>query len=95
MEHDLKKALTTYAADTAARLMQTDFCKLAEIGELLLKTKGEGHTVFLMGNGGRLLCRLRITPRISHGVRTCWASALRRWACRWRSLQAWGLACLR
>ncbi len=69
MEHDLKKALTSYAADTAARLMQTDFCKLAEIGELLLKTKGEGHTVFLMGNGGSAATASHVTNDLVKGCR--------------------------
>ena len=69
MEHDLKKALTTYAADTAARLMQTDFGKLAEIGELLLKTKGEGRTVFLMGNGGSAATASHVTNDLVKGCR--------------------------
>ena len=69
MESDLKQALMTYAADTGTRLMQTDFAKLAEIGELLLKAKGEGRTVFLMGNGGSAATASHVTNDLVKGCR--------------------------
>lgn len=69
MEADMKQALTAYAADTAARLMQTDFGNLAQIGELLLKTKGEGRTVFLMGNGGSAATASHVTNDLVKGCR--------------------------
>jgi len=69
METDLKSNLTTYAADTAARLMRTDFGKLAEIGVLLLKAKGEGRTVFLMGNGGSAATASHVTNDLVKGCR--------------------------
>ncbi|NLF98765.1 MAG: hypothetical protein GX565_01290, partial [Lentisphaerae bacterium] len=49
MKNELMNDLETYAADAAAKLMVTDFGKLAEIGSLLLRAKAEGRTVFLMG----------------------------------------------
>ena len=70
MEHDMKQALTTYAADTAARLMDTDFGKLAEIGELLLKAKSEGRTIFLMGNGGSAATASHVTNDLVKGCRS-------------------------
>ena len=69
MEHDLKKALTAYAADTAERLMRTDFAKLAEIGERLLKAKREERTVFLMGNGGSAATASHVTNDLVKGCR--------------------------
>lgn len=69
MNHEMKNALTAYAADTAARLMQTDFGKLAEIGELLLKAKSEGRTVFLMGNGGSAATASHVTNDLVKGCR--------------------------
>jgi D-sedoheptulose 7-phosphate isomerase len=69
MEHDLKQALAAYAADTGARLMRTDFGKLAEIGELLLAVKAEGRTVFLMGNGGSAASASHVTNDLVKGCR--------------------------
>jgi len=69
MDNDLKQALTAYAADTASRLMKTDFGKLAEIGALLLKAKGEGRTVFLMGNGGSAATASHVTNDLVKGCR--------------------------
>lgn len=69
MTHELKSNLTTYAADTAARLVKTDFGKLAEIGELLLKTKADGRTVFLIGNGGSAATASHVTNDLVKGCR--------------------------
>lgn len=69
MNSDLKTSLTAYATDTAARLMKTDFGKLAEIGERLLKAKAEGHTVFLMGNGGSAATASHVTNDLVKGCR--------------------------
>jgi D-sedoheptulose 7-phosphate isomerase len=69
MSTDLKTNLTAYAADTAARLMHTDFGKLAEIGELLLKAKADGKTVFLMGNGGSAATASHVTNDLVKGCR--------------------------
>ena len=69
MESALQQALTTYAADTGTRLMKTDFARLAEIGELLLKTKSEGRTVFLMGNGGSAATASHVTNDLVKGCR--------------------------
>ncbi len=65
----MKQALTAYAADTGARLMRTDFGKLAEIGGLLLKAKAEGRTVFLMGNGGSAATASHVTNDLVKGCR--------------------------
>jgi D-sedoheptulose 7-phosphate isomerase len=69
MTSELNEKLTAYAADTAARLMKTDFGKLAEIGERLLKAKAEGHTVFLMGNGGSAATASHVTNDLVKGCR--------------------------
>ena len=69
MSHDLQTNLTHYAADTADRLMRTDFGKLAEIGELLLKAKADGRTVFLMGNGGSAATASHVTNDLVKGCR--------------------------
>ncbi len=69
MATDMKTSLEAYAADTAARLMRTDFKKLAEIGELLLKAKAEGRTVFLMGNGGSAATASHVTNDLVKGCR--------------------------
>jgi len=66
---DLKTSLAAYAADTADKLMKTDFSKLAEIGELLLKTKAVGGTVFLMGNGGSAATASHVTNDLVKGCR--------------------------
>ena len=66
---ELKTSLTAYATDTAARLMKTDFGKLAEIGKRLLKAKAEGHTVFLMGNGGSAATASHVTNDLVKGCR--------------------------
>lgn len=66
---DLKRELESYASDTAARLMQTDFEKLAHIGSLLLKAKAEGHTIFLMGNGGSAATASHVTNDLVKGCR--------------------------
>ena len=69
MNNDLKLDLTAYASDTAAKLMHTDFAKLAEIGELLLKIKAEGRTVFLIGNGGSAATASHVTNDLVKGCR--------------------------
>jgi len=69
MTSELNEKLTAYAADAAARLMKTDFGKLAEIGERLLKAKAEGHTVFLMGNGGSAATASHVTNDLVKGCR--------------------------
>jgi len=69
MTHDLKNSLTSYAAETAARLMKTDFDQLARIGELLLKTQAEGRTVFLIGNGGSAATASHVTNDLVKGCR--------------------------
>lgn len=69
MDNDLKKALEAYAADAAQRLMRTDFDTLAQIGELLLKTKAAGRTVFLMGNGGSAATASHVTNDLVKGCR--------------------------
>jgi D-sedoheptulose 7-phosphate isomerase len=69
MENDLKQALTAYAADISSRLMKTDFGKLAEIGELLLKAKAQGRTVFLVGNGGSAATASHLTNDLVKGCR--------------------------
>ncbi len=73
----LKQALETYAADAAARLMQTDFAKLAAIGEALLKAKAEDHTVFLMGNGGSAATASHVTTDLVKGCRVGGAPGFR------------------
>jgi D-sedoheptulose 7-phosphate isomerase len=62
--------LEMYAADTAAKLMRTDFGKLAEIGDLLLSVKAEGRTVFLIGNGGSAATASHVTNDLVKGCRT-------------------------
>ncbi len=69
MINELTESLTTYAADTADKLMQTDFEKLAQIGNLLLKAKAEGQTVFLMGNGGSAATASHVTNDLVKGCR--------------------------
>jgi len=69
MNNDLKMNLEAYASDTAARLMRTDFGKLAEIGELLLRTKAGGRTVFLIGNGGSAATASHVTNDLVKGCR--------------------------
>ncbi len=69
MKNDLQMDLTAYASDTAAKLMRTDFGKLAEIGELLLKVKAEGRTVFLIGNGGSAATASHVTNDLVKGCR--------------------------
>ena len=69
MKNELMKDLETYAADAAAKLMATDFCKLAEIGSLLLRAKTEGRTVFLMGNGGSAATASHVTNDLVKGCR--------------------------
>jgi D-sedoheptulose 7-phosphate isomerase len=69
METALTKALETYAADAAAKLVATDFGKLAEIGSLLLRVKAEGRTVFLMGNGGSAATASHVTNDLVKGCR--------------------------
>ena len=65
----LGPALKTYAADAAARLMRTDFVKLAEIGEVLMSAKAGGHTVFLIGNGGSSATASHMTNDLLKGCR--------------------------
>ncbi len=67
--NDIKRSLESYAADAAARLMQTDFSKLAEIGNLLLKAKADGRTIFLMGNGGSAATASHVTNDLVKGCR--------------------------
>ena len=69
METDLTMSLKSYAADTAERLMRTDFVTLADIGERLLKAKAEGRTVFLMGNGGSAATASHVTNDLVKGCR--------------------------
>lgn len=69
VENDLKKSLEAYAADAAARLMRTDFAKLAEVGSLLLKAKAEGRSVFLIGNGGSAATASHVTNDLVKGCR--------------------------
>ena len=69
METDLTMSLKSYAADTAERLMRTDFDTLADIGERLLKAKAEGRTVFLMGNGGSAATASHVTNDLVKGCR--------------------------
>lgn len=69
MVNEFKASLETYAADTATRLMKTDFGTLAQVGELLLKAKAEGQTVFLMGNGGSAATASHVTNDLVKGCR--------------------------
>ncbi|MDD2461125.1 MAG: SIS domain-containing protein [Kiritimatiellia bacterium] len=69
MKNELMKDLETYAADAAAKLMATDFGKLAEIGSLLLRAKAEDRTVFLMGNGGSAATASHVTNDLVKGCR--------------------------
>ncbi len=69
MEIALTKALETYATDAAAKLLATDFNKLAEIGDLLLRAKAEGRTIFLMGNGGSAATASHVTNDLVKGCR--------------------------
>ena len=69
MKNDLRMALEAYASDTSARLMRTDFGRLAEIGGLLLKVKAEGRTVFLIGNGGSAATASHVTNDLVEGCR--------------------------
>jgi len=68
-ESGLRERLAEYAADAADRLMRTDFGKLAEIGDLLLKAKADGRTVFLMGNGGSAATASHVTNDLVKGCR--------------------------
>jgi len=70
MENNLRTTLTTYAADITTQLMKTDFDKLADIGELLLRTKAAGRTVFLMGNGGSAATASHVTNDLVKGCRS-------------------------
>ncbi len=67
--NELKASLSAYAAEAAERLMRTDFGRLAEIGERLLKAKAEGRTVFLMGNGGSAATASHVTNDLVKGCR--------------------------
>ncbi len=69
MKDNLRMALEAYASDTSARLMRTDFGKLAEIGVVLLKAKQEGRTVFLIGNGGSAATASHVTNDLVKGCR--------------------------
>jgi len=69
METDLAMSLKSYAADTAERLMRTEFDTLADVGERLLKAKAEGRTVFLMGNGGSAATASHVTNDLVKGCR--------------------------
>ena len=69
MKNDLRMALEAYASDTSERLMRTDFGRLAEIGDLLLKVKAEGRTVFLIGNGGSAATASHVTNDLVKGCR--------------------------
>ena len=69
MTNDLRLDLEAYASDTSARLMRTDFGKLAEIGDVLLKAKQEGRTVFLIGNGGSAATASHVTNDLVKGCR--------------------------
>ncbi|MDX9868654.1 MAG: SIS domain-containing protein [Kiritimatiellia bacterium] len=62
-------ALETYAANAAAKLNLTDFRKLAEIGDALLRAKAEGRAVFLMGNGGSAATASHVTNDLVKGCR--------------------------
>ena len=70
MTNDLRLDLEAYASDTSARLMRTDFGKLAEIGDVLLKAKQEGRTVFLIGNGGSAATASHVTNDLVKGCRS-------------------------
>jgi D-sedoheptulose 7-phosphate isomerase len=65
----LKASLEAYAADAAERLMRTDFDTLAQIGDVLLKAKAAGRTVFLMGNGGSAATASHVTNDLVKGCR--------------------------
>ncbi|HRR34455.1 MAG TPA: SIS domain-containing protein [Kiritimatiellia bacterium] len=69
MENGLVNALKNYAADAAAKLMLTDFDKLADIGKVLLRAKAEDRTVFLMGNGGSAATASHVTNDLVKGCR--------------------------
>ncbi len=69
MKTDLTKALESYAADAAAKLMLTDFRKLAEIGDVLLRAKAENRTIFLIGNGGSAATASHVTNDLVKGCR--------------------------
>jgi len=70
VEATLKDMLHLYAADVAERLMLTDFGTLTKIGELLLKTKADGRTVFLIGNGGSAATASHVTNDLVKGCRS-------------------------
>ena len=67
--NNLEQNLRNYAQDTAECLLETDFNKLARIGELLLKAKDEGRTIFLMGNGGSAATASHVTNDLVKGCR--------------------------
>ncbi|MDD4101283.1 MAG: SIS domain-containing protein [Kiritimatiellae bacterium] len=69
MQEDLKERLTGYASDMAGSLMRSDFGKLSEIGEVLLKAKEEGRTIFLIGNGGSAATASHVTNDLVKGCR--------------------------
>lgn len=69
MSEDLKNSLESYAVDAAKRLMRTDFGALARIGDLLLKAKAQGRTVYLMGNGGSAATASHVTNDLVKGCR--------------------------
>lgn len=69
MKGYLTERLHQYASDAAERLMLSDFGKLAEIGELLLKAKADGKTIFLIGNGGSAATASHVTNDLVKGCR--------------------------
>jgi D-sedoheptulose 7-phosphate isomerase len=69
MDSTLNQMLTAYADDAAKRLMRTDFGTLARIGDILLKAKADGRTVFLMGNGGSAATASHVTNDLVKGCR--------------------------
>jgi D-sedoheptulose 7-phosphate isomerase len=69
MQENLKERLLQYAADTADSLMRSNFDKLAEIGNLLLRAKAEDRTIFLIGNGGSAATASHVTNDLVKGCR--------------------------
>ncbi|MGN0989199.1 MAG: SIS domain-containing protein, partial [Eubacteriales bacterium] len=68
--HDLiEKNLKAYAEDCAARLLKTDFSKLADIAEVLIDAKQRGATIFTAGNGGSAATASHMCNDLTKGCR--------------------------
>lgn len=65
----IEEMLKAYAGDCTDRTMRTDFKKLGEIVDVLIKAKRDGNVIYTAGNGGSLATASHICNDLLKGCR--------------------------